>query len=108
MGIAMPGFREHAPTLRRTPSGSVSRPEISELPAVPVALEASRMGAAERLRRSLNFILALLGLMVALPVMLVVAVLIRLTSRGPVIYTQTRSPESLLGWLIPKLPKQTS
>jgi lipopolysaccharide/colanic/teichoic acid biosynthesis glycosyltransferase len=90
MGIAMPGLREHAPTLRRTPSGSVSRPEVPELPAVPVALVTSRMGAVERLRRGLNFILALLGLLVALPVMLVVAVLIRLTSRGPVIYTQTR------------------
>jgi uncharacterized protein (TIGR00266 family) len=32
---------------------------------------------------------------------------VHLTGPGR-IYTQTRSPESLLGWLIPKLPKQTS
>ena len=32
---------------------------------------------------------------------------VRLTGPGR-IYMQTRSPESFLGWLIPKLPKQTS
>jgi len=35
-------------------------------------------------------VLALAGLIVALPLMLVVAILIRLTSRGPVMYTQVR------------------
>ena len=90
MGIAMPGLREHTPTLRRISSSAVQRPDISEPPAVSVPLDGSSAGASERLRRGLNFTLALLGLIIALPVMLVVALLIRLTSRGPVIYTQTR------------------
>ena len=40
--------------------------------------------------RILNFVLALLALITLLPVMLIVALLVRLTSRGPVLYTQTR------------------
>ena len=37
-----------------------------------------------------SWILGLFGLLVALPVMLIVAVLVKLTSRGPVFYRQTR------------------
>jgi len=40
--------------------------------------------------RGLNFVLALLALITLLPVMLFIALLVRLTSRGPVFYTQTR------------------
>jgi lipopolysaccharide/colanic/teichoic acid biosynthesis glycosyltransferase len=40
--------------------------------------------------RLLNFVLALLALIVLLPVMLIIALVILLTSRGPVFYTQTR------------------
>ncbi|HVQ46892.1 MAG TPA: sugar transferase, partial [Gemmatimonadales bacterium] len=42
------------------------------------------------LRRSVHFILALIALIILLPVMFLVAVLVRLTSRGPVLYTQVR------------------
>ena len=45
---------------------------------------------SDRARRLLNFSLALLALIIAAPVMLVVAILGRLTSHGPAIYTQTR------------------
>lgn len=41
-------------------------------------------------RRLLNICVALIGLILAAPIMVVVAILIKLTSRGPVIYTQTR------------------
>jgi lipopolysaccharide/colanic/teichoic acid biosynthesis glycosyltransferase len=41
-------------------------------------------------RRALNVVVASVGIAVATPVMLVVAVLVRITSRGPIIYTQTR------------------
>ena len=41
-------------------------------------------------RRWLNVAVAAVGLVVALPLMVVIAVLIRLTSRGPVIYRQRR------------------
>jgi len=43
-----------------------------------------------RYNRALNFVLACLGLIAASPVLLIIAVLIRLSSRGPVFYTQTR------------------
>lgn len=41
-------------------------------------------------RRLLNIVVATVGLVVALPLMLVIAVLVKLTSRGPVLFTQTR------------------
>ncbi|HJR16053.1 MAG TPA: sugar transferase [Gemmatimonadales bacterium] len=40
--------------------------------------------------RILNFVLALAALIALLPVMLIIALVVRLTSRGPVFYTQTR------------------
>jgi lipopolysaccharide/colanic/teichoic acid biosynthesis glycosyltransferase len=40
--------------------------------------------------RVLNFVVALVALIILLPVLLIIAVVIRLTSRGPVFYTQTR------------------
>lgn len=44
----------------------------------------------QKLRRMLNVVVAVVGLIVGAPVMLLLAVLIKLTSRGPVIYRQTR------------------
>jgi lipopolysaccharide/colanic/teichoic acid biosynthesis glycosyltransferase len=41
-------------------------------------------------RRLLNVSVATLGIVVAAPIMVVVAVIVKLTSRGPVVYTQTR------------------
>ncbi|HET6220563.1 MAG TPA: sugar transferase, partial [Dongiaceae bacterium] len=41
-------------------------------------------------KRVLDLVLAVLALLVAAPVMLVAAILIRLTSRGPALYRQTR------------------
>jgi lipopolysaccharide/colanic/teichoic acid biosynthesis glycosyltransferase len=46
--------------------------------------------ARARRRRVLNVAVAVLLLMLAWPLMLVIAVLIRLTSPGPIVYTQTR------------------
>lgn len=45
---------------------------------------------SERASRVFNWVMAVLMLMVASPVMLLTAVLVWLTSRGPVLYTQTR------------------
>jgi lipopolysaccharide/colanic/teichoic acid biosynthesis glycosyltransferase len=47
-------------------------------------------GPAEALRRTLNVTVAALGLVVSAPVMAAIALAIKLTSRGPVFYTQTR------------------
>ncbi len=62
-----------------------------------VTLEATGPGDAfeprprsEVVSRVFNFTAALLMLVVASPVMLLAALIIRLTSRGPVLYTQTR------------------
>ena len=41
-------------------------------------------------RRLLNIVVATAGLLVALPLVLVIAVLVKLTSRGPVLFRQTR------------------
>jgi lipopolysaccharide/colanic/teichoic acid biosynthesis glycosyltransferase len=41
-------------------------------------------------RRALNVLVALLGILITLPLWILIALAIRLTSRGPVIYTQTR------------------
>ena len=44
----------------------------------------------ERVNRVVNFVLALIGIVLALPVMMVVAALVKFTSPGPVFYTQER------------------
>ena len=54
------------------------------LAGVPVA------GNGERSRRFLNVAVAAIGLALAGPVMVVIALLIKLTSPGPVLYQQTR------------------
>jgi lipopolysaccharide/colanic/teichoic acid biosynthesis glycosyltransferase len=45
---------------------------------------------AATISRWLNFVLALLALIAVLPLLLLIAVAIKLTSRGPVLYTQER------------------
>ncbi|HVA57597.1 MAG: sugar transferase [Gemmatimonadaceae bacterium] len=44
----------------------------------------------ERVRRVLNIAVALFGIIITLPLCVLIAVLVRLTSRGPVLYRQTR------------------
>lgn len=112
MGIAMSGLEESQPTMPRPrPRISASEPAPGAIPAAagtaPSGAVAAQAGpaagaqapfvpavavaaSAHPVRRSVNFVLALLGLIVALPLMFVVAILIRLTSRGPVMYTQVR------------------
>lgn len=73
----------------------------SALPAVPARSRLRLISSAEleqasaeerneRLRRLLNVAAAVVGLLVAVPLMLVIALLIRLTSPGPVVYRQLR------------------
>jgi lipopolysaccharide/colanic/teichoic acid biosynthesis glycosyltransferase len=93
MGIAMSGLHDSQSTRAIGPrvDGAAppraerrSRPSI-EAPAIPVA-EAE----TDRLRRVVNIVLATIALILVLPVMALVAILIKLTSRGPVFYTQVR------------------
>lgn len=65
---------------------------------VPIVLTSARRRrrfivlptAQEVACRALNLVIALVGLAVALPVMIVIALVIKLTSEGPVFFTQTR------------------
>jgi lipopolysaccharide/colanic/teichoic acid biosynthesis glycosyltransferase len=50
-------------------------------PAPPVQSRGSRI---------LNFVVASVALIILLPLLLIIAVMVRLTSRGPIFYTQTR------------------
>ena len=95
MGIAMSGLRGSQPyprvsgrerVITLTDTADRPAPAQAQLPALPVA----ELNRSERIRRGLNVVLALIGIALALPVMLVVAILIKLTSRGPIFYTQTR------------------
>jgi lipopolysaccharide/colanic/teichoic acid biosynthesis glycosyltransferase len=61
----------------------------------PDALKASTSkkeahSRAEKLNRVMNVGIAAIGLILAAPIMLVFALLVRLTSRGPILYTQAR------------------
>jgi len=49
-----------------------------------------RVEHSDAARRALNLAVAVLGLLFAAPIMFLIAVLIKLTSRGPILYTQTR------------------
>jgi lipopolysaccharide/colanic/teichoic acid biosynthesis glycosyltransferase len=46
--------------------------------------------AQSRGPRILNFVVALVALIILLPLLLIIAVMVRVTSRGPIFYTQTR------------------
>src|SRR6058998_1922571 len=61
------------------------------LPRLPsFAWTAAVVPPADEGRRLLNVVIAMVGLVVALPLMVVIAVLIKLTSRGPVLFAQER------------------
>jgi len=49
-----------------------------------------RSAGSHRARRALNVAVALIGILVTLPLWVLIALAIRLTSRGPVFYTQVR------------------
>jgi len=58
--------------------------------APPRASLRTRRTQREGVRRALNVAIAALGLLLTLPLMIVIAALIKLTSRGPVLFTQQR------------------
>ncbi len=68
----------------RAASSRSSDPSDAAQPAVAVQSQ------SDRLIRYLNVFVATVGLVLTLPLWLLIAVLIKLTSRGPVFYTQTR------------------
>jgi lipopolysaccharide/colanic/teichoic acid biosynthesis glycosyltransferase len=77
----MPGVRN---------SGPVARAGTEHAPERAGATRRSERSAKEVLHYAVNALLAALALVLVSPVMLLVAVLVKLTSRGPMLYTQTR------------------
>jgi lipopolysaccharide/colanic/teichoic acid biosynthesis glycosyltransferase len=71
------------PTVQRLRTVDQARPTGKRI------LEAA-YPSASRLNRILNFVLALGALVALVPVLLLIALLVWLTSRGPVLYTQVR------------------
>ncbi|HEX6133064.1 MAG TPA: sugar transferase [Longimicrobiales bacterium] len=59
-------------------------------PGLVLIRPSTRTDRSVRSRRLLNVAIAAVSLVLLLPVMLVIAVAIKLTSRGPVLYSQTR------------------
>ncbi len=57
---------------------------------VPASTPSAEAGRHPVARRILNVLVALSGILIALPVGLVVAALVKLTSRGPIFHTQVR------------------
>ena len=88
MGIAMSGVRRSHPSLPSIElDQSLVRQHYRDWSQTGT-YGASR--SSEWTRRGLNVLLALIAIIVTLPIMLFVAVLVWLTSRGPVLYTQVR------------------
>jgi lipopolysaccharide/colanic/teichoic acid biosynthesis glycosyltransferase len=90
MGIAMSGIRGSNPSIPAVTGleSALPRPHYRDWHRADSAAGFTR--SPEWLRRSVHFLLALIALVLLLPVMLMVALLVRITSRGPVLYTQTR------------------
>ncbi len=65
------------------------RTSLEVAPALPISIPRSEVGS-ERARRALNVLVALVGLVIAFPVMVIVALAVKLTSPGPVIFRQPR------------------
>jgi lipopolysaccharide/colanic/teichoic acid biosynthesis glycosyltransferase len=88
MGIAMSGVRSSNPSIPAVTGleSPLVRPRYRDWSYAGSGASQS----PEWLRRTVNLILALVALLVLLPVMLLVGLMVRLTSRGPVLYTQIR------------------
>jgi lipopolysaccharide/colanic/teichoic acid biosynthesis glycosyltransferase len=74
---------------RKPAKGGVGAPD-GAAPLLQLSVDAVPPVEEHLGRRALNVSVAAIGIVSAAPVMLAVAALVRFTSRGPVIYTQTR------------------
>lgn len=91
------------PRLRPIAAGR-PRPEWSG-PAEPIAF--GQPAPSEGTRRALNVAVAGLLVVISLPVMVLVAILVKMTSRGPILYRQTRiGLDRRLGQPLPRTSKQ--
>jgi lipopolysaccharide/colanic/teichoic acid biosynthesis glycosyltransferase len=82
-GAESPQVLEIARELQVVPFADLA----TEAPAVEQVLPRQR---SEALSRGLNVVIAVLGMIVASPLILLIALAVKLTSRGPVLYSQSR------------------
>jgi lipopolysaccharide/colanic/teichoic acid biosynthesis glycosyltransferase len=75
------GATGNFPTIQKLWASDRRRPVVPDSPSYLRQSNGTRL---------LNFVLALVALIILLPVLLIIAVLVWATSRGPVFYTQTR------------------
>ena len=76
------------PHRARRPEGAHASPrQTPRSTEVPEVIPRER---SERLSRVLNFAIAAVALIVASPVLIALAIAVKLTSRGPILYAQTR------------------
>jgi lipopolysaccharide/colanic/teichoic acid biosynthesis glycosyltransferase len=90
MEFAMSGMRSSNPSL---PAITALEPALHRQQYRERAHAGTRRGfsrSSDAACRALNLLVALIALMAMLPIIFLVAVLVRLTSRGPILYTQTR------------------
>lgn len=75
-----------------TPRPALRTPAVTRLRPTPPALAPSVPidGVGERVKSAADYVMAAGLLVIAMPLMLGCVLLVRLTSRGPAIYTQTR------------------
>jgi lipopolysaccharide/colanic/teichoic acid biosynthesis glycosyltransferase len=62
----------------------------ADAPAVPVDRRATPRDQSEPLNRAVNVAIAGVALMLLLPLLILIALAVKLTSRGPILYTQPR------------------
>jgi lipopolysaccharide/colanic/teichoic acid biosynthesis glycosyltransferase len=91
MGIAMSGIRSSNPSIPavtgiETP---LARPQFRDWSQAGLSQAATRSAAAW-LRTTLNLLVALMAVVILLPVLLILALLVWISSPGPVLYTQVR------------------
>jgi lipopolysaccharide/colanic/teichoic acid biosynthesis glycosyltransferase len=68
----------------------ISAPHPLEAAAEPARQDAWPRERAEAASRAVNFVLALVSLLLLSPLLVLIAVLVKLSSRGPIFYSQTR------------------
>src|ERR1043165_156844 len=75
------------PSMRTTEDTPVETDQVADVAALPMT---QRLSPQERAIRALNVVVASIVLVLSLPLWLVIAIAIKLTSRGPVLYRQER------------------
>ena len=87
----MSALRGSQPSLPATPEPVEAAKALAfARDPAPARNGASVIGVTAWLRQAVNVALAAIALVLLAPVLLVIAILVRLTSRGPVLYTQER------------------